>query len=86
MKKRFVAVVATMIAAVMFALELDCEVLVSHDHRQHLIIHTARPGSESHDRLALLRVLGLQDMSPEGSTSPRSGEGRGRPGSTSECG
>lgn len=66
-------------------LELDCEVLVSHDHRQHLIIHTARPGSESHDRLRLLRVLGLQDMSPEGATSPRPGEGRGRPGSPSEC-
>ncbi|GAA3108214.1 helix-turn-helix transcriptional regulator [Streptomyces echinatus] len=45
-------------------LELDCEVLLSHERRQHLIIHTARPGTESHERLQLLRVVGLQDMTP----------------------
>jgi hypothetical protein len=47
-------------------MELDCEVLLSQDHRQHLIIHTARPGTESHERLQLLRVVGLQDLSPSG--------------------
>ncbi|MBL1104870.1 hypothetical protein JK361_09735 [Streptomyces sp. 5-8] len=45
-------------------LELDCEVLLSHANHHHLILHTARPGTESHDRLQLLRVVGLQDMTP----------------------
>ncbi|MFD3581847.1 helix-turn-helix transcriptional regulator [Streptomyces sp. NPDC058683] len=45
-------------------LELDCEVLLSADHHQLLVIHTARPGTESHERLQLLRVVGLQDMTP----------------------
>ncbi|MEU9152434.1 helix-turn-helix transcriptional regulator [Streptomyces sp. NPDC048417] len=45
-------------------LELDCEVLLAADHNQLLVIHTARPGTESHERLQLLRVLGLQDMTP----------------------
>jgi transcriptional regulator with XRE-family HTH domain len=43
-------------------LELDCEVLLSPEHDQRLVVHTARPGSESHERLALLRVVGLQDL------------------------
>ncbi|MGW3286824.1 helix-turn-helix transcriptional regulator [Streptomyces sp. NPDC001002] len=47
-------------------LELDCEILLGSDHRHRLIIHTARPGTESHERLRLLRVVGLQDMSPQG--------------------
>lgn len=47
-------------------LELDCEVLLSHEAHHHLIIHTARPGTDSHDRLRLLRVVGLQDMTPQG--------------------
>ncbi|WP_460108608.1 helix-turn-helix transcriptional regulator [Streptomyces sp. YKOK-J1] len=45
-------------------LELDCEVLLSHEGRQQLIIHTARPGTESYERLRLLQVVGLQDMAP----------------------
>jgi len=45
-------------------LELDCEILLTSDHNQFLIVHTARPGTESHERLQLLRVVGLQDMSP----------------------
>ncbi|MQY32656.1 hypothetical protein SRB17_06100 [Streptomyces sp. RB17] len=47
-------------------LELDCEVLLSADHRHHLVLHTARPGTESYERLQLLRVVGLQDMAPQG--------------------
>ncbi|WP_329455161.1 helix-turn-helix transcriptional regulator [Streptomyces sp. NBC_01497] len=43
-------------------LELDCEALLSPEHDQRLIVYTARPGSESHERLALLRVVGLQDL------------------------
>ncbi|MFE3162186.1 helix-turn-helix transcriptional regulator [Streptomyces sp. NPDC059224] len=45
-------------------LELDCEVLHNADTHQQLVIHTARPGTDSHERLQLLRVVGLQDMTP----------------------
>ncbi|MFI9429098.1 helix-turn-helix transcriptional regulator [Streptomyces achromogenes] len=48
-------------------LELDCEVLVNSDHNQQLVIHTARPGTESYERLQLLRVVGLQDLTPRSS-------------------
>ncbi len=44
-------------------LELDCEVLLSAAHDQRLVVFTARPGSESYERLQLLRVVGLQDLS-----------------------
>ena len=43
-------------------LELDCEVLLNPEHDQRLIVHTARPGGESYERLELLRVVGLQDL------------------------
>ncbi|MFI0942169.1 helix-turn-helix transcriptional regulator [Streptomyces sp. NPDC021020] len=43
-------------------LTLDCEVLLSAGHDQQLIVYTARPGSESYERLQLLRVVGLQDL------------------------
>lgn len=43
-------------------LELDCEVLLSAEHDQRLIVYTARPGSDSYERLQLLRVVGLQDL------------------------
>lgn len=49
-------------------LELDCEVLLSHEHHHQLVVYTARPGTESHERLQLLRVVGLQDLSPRGAT------------------
>ncbi|MDT0300886.1 helix-turn-helix transcriptional regulator [Streptomonospora wellingtoniae] len=42
--------------------ELDCEVLLSPEHDQRLVVYTARPGSESRERLELLRVIGLQDL------------------------
>ncbi|WP_069759055.1 helix-turn-helix transcriptional regulator [Streptomyces sp. LUP47B] len=45
-------------------LELDCEVMVSHEHRHLLVVHTARPGTEAYERLQLLRVVGLQDLTP----------------------
>lgn len=45
-------------------LELDCEVLLSAGHDQMLIVYTARPGSEAYERLELLRVVGLQDLTP----------------------
>ncbi|MCF3963015.1 helix-turn-helix transcriptional regulator [Streptomyces fuscigenes] len=43
-------------------LELECEVLLSPEHDQRLVLYTARPGSESRERLELLRVVGLQDL------------------------
>ena len=43
-------------------LELDCEVLLNPEHDQRLVIYRARPGSESHQRLELLRVVGLQNL------------------------
>ncbi|MFE4173653.1 helix-turn-helix transcriptional regulator [Streptomyces sp. NPDC056909] len=46
-------------------LDLDCEVLLSGDQGQFLIVHSARPGTETHERLQLLRVVGLQDLTPE---------------------
>lgn len=45
-------------------LELDCEVMVSHQHHHLLVMHSARPGTDAYERLRLLRVVGLQDMSP----------------------
>jgi hypothetical protein len=45
-------------------LELDCEVLLSPEHDQRLVAYTARPGSESYERLELLRVVGVQDLTP----------------------
>ncbi|ANS65149.1 helix-turn-helix domain-containing protein [Streptomyces lincolnensis] len=45
-------------------LELDCEVMISHSHHHLLVVHSARPGTEAYERLQLLRVVGLQDMTP----------------------
>ncbi|MGY0023927.1 helix-turn-helix transcriptional regulator [Streptomyces sp. YJ-C3] len=45
-------------------LDLDCEVLLSSGHDQQLVVHSARPGTQTYERLALLRVIGLQDLSP----------------------
>ncbi|OIK04429.1 helix-turn-helix transcriptional regulator [Streptomyces monashensis] len=45
-------------------LDLDCEVMLSHEHHHLLVVHTARPGTDSYERLQLLRVVGLQDMTP----------------------
>jgi transcriptional regulator with XRE-family HTH domain len=43
--------------------ELDCEVLLGSEHDQRLIVYTARPGTDSYERLRLLKVVGLQDLS-----------------------
>ena len=41
-------------------LEFDCETLLTDSGDQRLVLYTARPGTESHERLALLRVLGAE--------------------------
>ncbi|KOU37834.1 helix-turn-helix transcriptional regulator [Streptomyces sp. WM6378] len=46
------------------ALDLDCEGLLSDDHGQRLVVHSARPGTQTYERLELLRVIGLQDLTP----------------------
>ncbi len=52
------------------AIEVECEVLLGAGHGQQLIVYTARPGSVAQERLDLLRVVGLQDLSAaEGSAS-----------------
>ncbi|MEV5610209.1 helix-turn-helix transcriptional regulator [Streptomyces sp. NPDC052225] len=45
-------------------LDLDCEVLTGDGHSQQLVVHSARPGSDTYERLELLRVIGLQDLTP----------------------
>ncbi|MEU1072604.1 MULTISPECIES: helix-turn-helix transcriptional regulator [unclassified Streptomyces] len=47
-------------------LELDCEILLSSGEGQFLVVHSARPGTEAHQRLELLRVVGLQDLTVGG--------------------
>ncbi len=48
-------------------LDLDCEVLIGDGTGQQLVVHSARPGTPTHERLELLRVIGLQDLTPSSS-------------------
>lgn len=41
-------------------LELHCQTLVDPDQSQTLLVFTAAPGSESHEKLQLLSVIGDQ--------------------------
>ena len=43
-------------------LELHCQTLLDPDQSQALVVYTATPGTESHDKLDLLRVLGPQPL------------------------
>jgi transcriptional regulator with XRE-family HTH domain len=43
-------------------LELSCQTLVEPDQSHHLLVYTAVPGSESHDKLRLLSVIGTQSL------------------------
>lgn len=45
-------------------LDLDCEVLLGDGHSQQLVVHSARPGTQTYERLELLRVVGVQNLSP----------------------
>jgi len=46
-------------------LELDCEVLLTPEHDQRLVLHTAPPGTVTAERLELLRVLGTQRLTDD---------------------
>ena len=59
-------------------LELNCQTLVDPDQAHHLMVYTAAPGSESHEKLEMLAVIGAQSLS----ATPAGGVGRqpgGRP-------
>lgn len=43
-------------------IELDCEVLLTPEHDQRLVLLTARPGSEAVQQLDLLRVVATQQL------------------------
>jgi hypothetical protein len=63
----------TIVHPVVGRLDLDCEVLFAPEHDQRLIIHSAPVGSVAWERLALLRVIGVQDMDSQGKRSRRQG-------------
>lgn len=46
-------------------LELQCQSLVDPDQSHRLLVYTAAPGSESHEKLQLLSVLGTQVLAGE---------------------
>ncbi|HEY8789303.1 MAG TPA: helix-turn-helix domain-containing protein [Actinopolymorphaceae bacterium] len=46
-------------------LTLDCETLHVPDADQAVIVYSAEPGTPEADALALLRVVGTQDMQPQ---------------------
>jgi transcriptional regulator with XRE-family HTH domain len=48
------------------ALELDCQALFTEDQSQCLLVLTAPPRSESAEKLALLAVIGTQQLQPDG--------------------
>jgi hypothetical protein len=45
-------------------LELDCQVLLAPCGDQRVVLLTPPPGTDTADRLALLRVVGDQDLAP----------------------
>ena len=43
-------------------LELNCQTLVDPHQAHHLLVYTAVPGTESHDKLEMLAVIGAQSL------------------------
>lgn len=50
-------------------MELHCQVLLDPGQSQSLLVYTATPGTESHEKLQLLNVIGAQRFQPGPSTS-----------------
>jgi transcriptional regulator with XRE-family HTH domain len=44
------------------ALELNCQTMLDPHQSHHLLVYTAVPGSESHEKLRLLSVIGTQAL------------------------
>jgi len=51
-------------------IRVDCQVLVAENQAQALLVFTATPGSEDHDKLRLLAVLGAQDFAADATSVP----------------
>ncbi|MPY79421.1 MAG: DNA-binding protein [Actinophytocola sp.] len=45
-------------------LELTCQMLLDPGQSHSLLVYTAIPGSESHEKLQLLSVIGTQALGP----------------------
>lgn len=56
----------TFLHPVVGRIEVDCEHLLADSGGQRLILYTARPGTESYEKLALLRVLGQETFASGG--------------------
>ena len=51
-----------MIHSELGAIELDCQILISQNQAQALLVYTATPGSEDDEKLRLLAVVGKQQL------------------------
>ncbi len=54
-------------------IEVDCQILTADDDGQVLLVFTATPGTDDHDKLRLLRVVGEQRFRATSSLSTRVG-------------
>ena len=45
--------------------ELDCQILFTRNQAQALLVFTAQPGTEGHEKLRLLSVVGTQQLGPD---------------------
>ncbi|WP_435735992.1 helix-turn-helix transcriptional regulator [Cellulosimicrobium sp. PMB13] len=54
-------------------IEVDCQVLLTEDQLQALLVLTAAPGSESAEKIRLLGVLGTQDLAVEPTSARHAG-------------
>ena len=55
-------------------IELDCQILFTQNRAQALLVFTAPPGAEGHEKLRLLSVVGTQQFGPDpdrGGRDPR---------------
>ena len=46
-------------------IELDCQILFTQNQAQALLVFTASPGTEGHEKLQLLSVIGAQQFGPD---------------------
>jgi hypothetical protein len=51
-------------------IKVDCQVLMVENQAQALLVFTATPGSEDHDKLHLLAVLGAQHFAADTTSVP----------------
>jgi hypothetical protein len=46
-------------------IELDCQILLTENQAQALLVFTASPGSEGYEKLQFLSAIGTQTLTPE---------------------